>query len=342
MRYLLTIVLLSSLFTSSAQEFMGGEIYFDRIDETHADVYVDIYYKAPSNYDAPNIELDLYGFFTHDLAWYEKHVLSKGLVLFRYTVEGTFFLEGILPVTVTNQFILENIINYEGSNVFHLYSNYYNSLLTNMVNLNLPYFNNRHDTYFIQDGILYYLLEAVNTDSFDEVRFYFEPQYTSASENIPDFTFHLPEASDTLTLDNETGLLIWERPLVPGKYFLPFSLVELYLGTAPDGEVKRFQIIEITEEDIVTSYQSAPSSITGQIKLYPNPVRELLTIELENIDQVNPLPFRIIDSKGIAIHTGRIDADKMQISTQEWASGMYYLVITTGEKFPVVRKIVVD
>ena len=100
--------------------------------------------------------------------------------------------------------------------------------------------------------------------------------------------------------------------------------------------------INLTGEGaIVTSVDDGLLDDTD-IKLYPNPARELLTIDLRHLSNV-PIDITMVDGQGRAVfaHKG-FAADSLQLNVSDYKSGMYLIKFTDGKsvahKKVIIRK----
>lgn len=72
-------------------------------------------------------------------------------------------------------------------------------------------------------------------------------------------------------------------------------------------------------------------------ELYPNPVGDQLFIELDKFNKAESL--RVFDSKGLVIREMKVNTNRIQLSTEDWANGMYFIQLSSGDKF-YMRKII--
>lgn len=72
---------------------------------------------------------------------------------------------------------------------------------------------------------------------------------------------------------------------------------------------------------ITTSVNSLEKDV--QLSAYPNPVKNMLTITVNN--QGNRGSISITDITGRLVHTTGMDSDKLEVNTEVWAKGMYIL-----------------
>lgn len=88
------------------------------------------------------------------------------------------------------------------------------------------------------------------------------------------------------------------------------------------------------EEDKVTEAAAMKAEIAdpGQFRIYPNPVNNVLNIELTN--KVEASTIRIYTTEGLLIKTVKTDAgqQRIQVNTNQLTSGMYMVIITSGKE----------
>lgn len=73
-----------------------------------------------------------------------------------------------------------------------------------------------------------------------------------------------------------------------------------------------------------------PAELTNALKVYPNPVTNELTIELN--DNITPVKFGIVNSSGQSVYNGVI-SNKVTIQTSNFAPGVYLIRLESGRSF---------
>jgi hypothetical protein len=86
----------------------------------------------------------------------------------------------------------------------------------------------------------------------------------------------------------------------------------------------------INSPPISVDEKQAPSAF----RLYPNPAKDLLTIELDNNEATL---FSVYNSTGLLVHEGRIN-DKMQLDVSSYSTGIYFIRIAGHARKFVVTK----
>jgi hypothetical protein len=87
----------------------------------------------------------------------------------------------------------------------------------------------------------------------------------------------------------------------------------------------------------IPTFLRSQVSTNFQVSIYPNPVQELLSVQLpDNIqDQVN---WKMIDAQGKIVKMGTLSAAQNGISVQELATGNYLLQLTTQNRQQVTTQ----
>lgn len=88
------------------------------------------------------------------------------------------------------------------------------------------------------------------------------------------------------------------------------------------------------EEEEITQASAMKAEITnpGQFRIYPNPVRNVLNIDLSNNTTASTI--RIYSSEGLLLKTIKTDAgqQRLQVNTNQLTGGMYMVNITSGKE----------
>ena len=334
---LLLSIMLGLLESLAAQEFMGGDVRVKRLAPNRCSVYVDIYYKADTSYQGHSIPLETVPAYVQRLDWAEKKILTKGLVSFHYEAES--FLStssGPVLLKVDTLFTVENIVNFGPVPLnIRLENTVRNTTLIAFTNTYITNFENPQDEYYFdQAGVLHYDLQAEDQEG-NTVLFTFDSGVLSSN------AYELPEASNTISIDPSTGEVVWDRPLQPGKYFFPFYIEEKLPSGHPLDWKVRYQIIEVTEEDIITNTQQ--EELAEGFDLFPNPATDLLQIQLPSLS--TPADLTIQNLQGQALYRKRVQLSPAlqthEIQVGDWPAGVYVLRVQSGER-QWVRKFVVE
>ena len=327
---------LSNMLSLNAQEFMGGDVRIERLSPAQCSVYVDIYYEADTSYQGHSIPLEMVPAYVQRLDWVEKKILTKGLVSFHYEAESFLNTESFNYFKVDTLFVVEDVVNHPTGTLNVKLDNFVrNSSIVSITNSYITNFENTQDSYYIdQEGILHYDLNAEDQEG-NEVVFAFDPYVMLSSY------YALPEALNIVSIDPLTGILTWDKPLQPGKYFFPFYLEEQLPSGYPLDWKTRYQIIEITEEDIITNTQQ--EELAEGVDLFPNPATDHLQIQLPSLSTSAALTIQNL--QGQALYQNRLQLSPTlqthEIQVAGWPAGVYVLRVQSGER-QWVRKFVVE
>lgn len=89
---------------------------------------------------------------------------------------------------------------------------------------------------------------------------------------------------------------------------------------------------------IVTEVRS-PIKLTYKIKVYPNPVLSVLTIQTQQFDLSNTA-FKLFDSMGRVVRDGEISASNTQVSMEYLVPTLYFLKIYNGSRVVKTFKVI--
>lgn len=87
---------------------------------------------------------------------------------------------------------------------------------------------------------------------------------------------------------------------------------------------------------IITSITD-PAGLMITLSVFPNPVTELLTLEIESPDQINPKEFhyRLVDMNGKVLKYKQVKEETTVINMGGHQPGMYFLQVTGNERHGV-------
>jgi hypothetical protein len=131
----------------------------------------------------------------------------------------------------------------------------------------------------------------------------------------------------------QVAFVLAEKP----KITFADRVMTVATATFPLGEVRNLSFVKTDgpgETRITTSLTE-----TG-INLFPNPVRDELTLEIpETLDN---LTYRIFDMTGRLIETGRATSPQTVVNMHSYQSGSYILVVEQGgvriQSFQIVKQ----
>ena len=78
-------------------------------------------------------------------------------------------------------------------------------------------------------------------------------------------------------------------------------------------------------EGPTTSVTPGMDPVAHGLTLYPNPAYDAITVACSD----NMADIRIFDTRGVPVHASRPDADRVTITTEGWAPGLYVLTVRT-------------
>ncbi len=94
-----------------------------------------------------------------------------------------------------------------------------------------------------------------------------------------------------------------------------------------------YKILATVTPEIATAIDEA--SLAWDIVLSPNPVKDVFYLQLTNREELGNMQVSIVNMTGASVFEGKnmlLSADKpLQLSTQNWAEGMYIVVLQNGE-----------
>jgi len=137
---------------------------------------------------------------------------------------------------------------------------------------------------------------------------------------------------------------LYVQPITGGQ--VPFVLAEnpaitfadrvmTIAGQAfPLGEVRNLSFVGTTDTRIATTLEE------GSISVFPNPVRDELTLEIH--EDLQNLTFRIFDTSGRQMRIGRASSPQTVINMENFPSGTYILIVEQGgqrvQSFQIIKQ----
>ncbi len=337
MKRIIYLVILFTFFLnincSYSQEFRGGEIKCELIYLTQSfKISVDLYFKdtSPINqYEFINIH---YG---HDdpvvIQVSEILELENGIKLYRYVTEHVFIAHVPFAITIMNEFYLDDIVNLSEptSLVLQTILNANHFLIS--INNYYPYFENLQTDYTIENGVFRHQL--VSSDLQGPVYFRYDQSYL---QHVPSYS--LPEATNFINLDYQTGEFTWDKPVPAGKYLLAFELIE----QGGIGYRERFMIVEIKESDLATATTDAEQAI-AQLSIAPNPAGDYFQLQCKGLSAAAFI--RIFNAQGQVMYEtqteGALQVSTLHIPVADWPQGVYSVQLQTEGKM-LTRQVAVQ
>ena len=86
---------------------------------------------------------------------------------------------------------------------------------------------------------------------------------------------------------------------------------------------------------------SFASQAETTVKVYPNPVAQNLTVEIDNYANLNGVSIKVLDAQSIEVHNNAIISSVQSIDVSSWSAGVYFLYIMNGNTTVDIKKILV-
>ena len=100
-------------------------------------------------------------------------------------------------------------------------------------------------------------------------------------------------------------------------------------------ESATYPVVFSNGERTISNLENIDESLS--FECFPNPVNGLLTLNLGQANHAESV--RIYDAKGVLIQQLNVEAQQIQISTESWVDGIYFVQLNQGDKY-YVKKIV--
>ncbi|MFK7808384.1 MAG: T9SS type A sorting domain-containing protein [Saprospiraceae bacterium] len=276
--YLLTLLCFcQSLF---AQEIKGADMDFQRLSVYTYTINVSLYYLSDQEVEKPFVEI-FFGDSTQDTAWlHTQQMIVNDIWKLSYSVDHTFPVDGEFTVGILDSIPLPELVNYsyEEGDIFRFYGPLY--IPPTVISAGSPplFMNDQTDVSLDDNGAWYHHIETSSTSG-DTTLCFKSSLFTGM---YPEFEF--PMSSDSFHINVFACDVLWHKPVAPGKYLIPI-VAQDFLIIEPDQylpltRVHRFMIVEIAEEDIVSSLQSTISLESNGLVISPNPVVNSFQINL--------------------------------------------------------------
>jgi hypothetical protein len=104
-----------------------------------------------------------------------------------------------------------------------------------------------------------------------------------------------------------------------------------------DGGAKTMPILNVCQLQHIENGESVEENVETTSYVYPNPVKDVLTITAENIKQVV-----MYNSLGQVVKTVAADEDDVQINVSDLQNGMYFVNVETADGNHSLQKVVVN
>jgi Secretion system C-terminal sorting domain len=158
--------------------------------------------------------------------------------------------------------------------------------------------------------------------------------------------YSTPIGTDTLRLDTITGEMRWDRPTIPGKYLVYFGYSTSFAPVPSwySVEMKRYMIIEVKPEDIVSATFNPKSE--NEIMVGPNPAKGKLDVILEPSNSClegKLIIYNIFGQKmyyePVQLYQNKI---KSEIDISNLNAGVYFLIYESCNRIIKSKKIIVN
>lgn len=149
---------------------------------------------------------------------------------------------------------------------------------------------------------------------------------------VPNFVYPNevePEANGTFTLDESTGELRWDAPVLVGEYNIAILIKSFRAGQVIDATVLDMQILVLSSDP--TSVADREAGLAG-IKIYPNPaIQQQVMVELENWQR--PVPYRISNQQGQVLMSGQLQDWHSLINLETLPPAAYYFSVQQAQSW---------
>ena len=261
-----------------SQDFRGIEfrLGFNPIDsfgDKH--LTINVYYKS-----IDTVKIDTFRKI-HCFGWQSfpktnHYFFSDNIQLLQY--EGDVYISLGFNDCVTDTFFLEGVKNYNNGKLTPI--QFSTSFFTLSSYDEDAKFNSKLNDSYFDNGIFHFDASAYDPNG-ENVAYYLLDNF-----DFGEFEqyYSVPVGTDTLRMDTVSGKMTWNRPNMPGKYLVYFGYSTSFTPVPSwySVEMKRYMIIEVKPEDIVstTEYQTLKSAIN----IYPNPTRGSLYLSIKSFD----------------------------------------------------------
>ncbi len=328
-----------------AQEFRGGEIWFERLGSTEYNFYFNIYLYSEDSINAPFLPLIYLGQ-VNDTAYLESQTyLGNSISLLKY--QSNYHVPGTgssFLVEVNNPFTVPNLVNYESNlDSFYLFKVFHiTSPTTSGINSS-PYFLNQQTNFSLIQGLWIHNPQAEDIEG-NYLDFEFL-NFEDWSNSFWEIDYEFPNAVNELSVDSISGTIKWDGILDSGFYLLGLKVTErLTPSNGYLSEIYRIMIVEITENDIISPIINLIEDYDIQVS--PNPVQNILNLTIENEGKVNHNSTATFTNLlGQVIHQENIPSFdnkwEKQFDLSVYSNGIYFITIQNDSKI-ITKEFVVQ
>lgn len=92
--------------------------------------------------------------------------------------------------------------------------------------------------------------------------------------------------------------------------------------------------IELVEEVLPIEPEIIDEEVLNPIrlKLYPNPTENYFKVSMNDSDIAEGALISVVNSKGIEMYKGTVEANNFEVNTSEWRTGLYFCKIQIGDR----------
>ncbi|MBE9492442.1 MAG: T9SS type A sorting domain-containing protein [Bacteroidetes bacterium] len=313
---LLTAFLLSTII-AVGQDIRGGEISFTNVSSLTYSFDIYLYTQTSMGIPHTNILFD-----TGDSGWDTLTgtltTMPNDVTEWYYTTNHTYPGPGVYSVAATDSFRIAGIQNVTGSSTESIYLQAM-LIINPFLGVNTsPTLNNNQLQVYSSGGNFYHNPFAIDPDG-DSLSFALVPTSTTNYTTPPG-----------AIIDQNTGL--FQMPITTGIYAINIQIQE-YRSAILIGRTYREMVIDsnaLTGITYLTINQN-------DLKTYPNPTANTLTIENQN--GLQTIDLYDIDGRQI-LHINNLRTDKIEISTAHLSSGVYTLETIDALEHRRMKKII--
>lgn len=110
---------------------------------------------------------------------------------------------------------------------------------------------------------------------------------------------------------------------------ISWTLGEVVTATHSGSGVLLTQGFQQSNLEITTAVEE-PQNLEIQIRAYPNPVQNRLTVEIQHREDV-PLSLQLYDINGKLLKSRQIKTSRQNLNLEEYAQGQYILQVRSGQ-----------
>jgi len=318
-----------------ATHIRAGEITYTHITGTTYEITLTIFTKTSS----PNPSSTLFCISYGDTSLVDTISLTNSIVLGNDITKNSYVQQHTFPGSIPNPYIIiaecfsrtADIVNISNSinTIFYieteLYINPFQGINNSPIFLNPPI-----DSACVNNLYSYY--SGANDVDGDSLYYSLQQSLKEGGVFIPGYQF--PPASNFITIDNYTGIITWDTPILSGLYNFDV-LVEEYRNGFKIGSVLREMQVDVKPTCVVGVNEPSNNNLT--LTVYPNPFNNELTVNYE--PKNNTAKLEVYNLIGEKIKSQNITENISFIDLSRQSNGIYFIVIIDGEN-RISRKVI--